>query len=86
MRENSFQILASQGGQDEIYMDEEAEGQEDNNFCVCASFKQEGAIGCDKCYRWFHWSCAGFKREEDLPGEKENWYCQDCERDNRESL
>ena len=32
-------------------------------------------VGCDKCYRWFHFRCAGFQR---LPKETEQFVCHIC--------
>ena len=33
-------------------------------------------VGCDTCYRWFHFKCAGFKR---LPKKSEQFVCHICQ-------
>ena len=36
---------------------------------------QKAWIGCDKCWRWFHYQCVGFKRK---PSKKTNFICRIC--------
>ena len=33
-------------------------------------------VGCDTCYGWFHFKCAGFKR---LPKKSEQFVCHICQ-------
>lgn len=33
----------------------------------------DNSVGCDKCYKWFHWGCVGFDGLDD-----EDWLCEDC--------
>ena len=34
---------------------------------------EDFTIGCDKCIKWFHWSCVGYEGEE-----CDKWCCGDC--------
>lgn len=45
----------------------ESDGDEDTNHCFkCNGVYSDGEerkwIGCDTCYRWYHFKCVGFKR------------------------
>ena len=33
----------------------------------------EQSVGCDQCYKWFHWGCVGFEGID-----PHNWYCVKC--------
>lgn len=33
----------------------------------------EQSVGCDQCYKWFHWGCVGFEGID-----PHSWYCVKC--------
>ena len=60
--------------------EEEEEEQEDTReYCFCHRVSFGDMVGCENkdCpYEWFHLDCVGLKK---APGEKDTWYCSECE-------
>ena len=58
--------------------DVETEEDKDTQHCFSCgdSFNNdEDCVGCDSCWRWYHYQCVGF---DCLPEESEEWYCLIC--------
>ena len=58
-----------------------SEDDEDTNHCFkCSGVYSDGEerewIGCDTCYRWYHYKCVGFKR---LPKKPTRFVCHLCQ-------
>ena len=67
---------------EEVHDDEEKEvnEDEDTNHCFkCSGVYIDGEerewVGCDNCYRWYHYKCVGFKR---LPRKTKKFVCHLC--------
>lgn len=74
------QITPEENVQDELITESVSDEDEDTSHC----FKCSGAyddsqvkewIGCDTCYRWYHYKCVGFKR---LPKVTTRFSCHLC--------
>ena len=55
----------------------------DEEHCqICGDEFEDGeegdCIGCDECWRWVHYYCAGF---ESIPESETPWACDQCEAD-----
>ena len=55
--------------------------EEDTDHCftcgdVCIDTEVREWVGCDSCYRWYHFKCAGLKR---LPKKAEQFVCHICQ-------
>ena len=37
--------------------------------------RQQEWVGCDFCWRWFHYGCIGL---EEIPEKDEQWKCPEC--------
>jgi hypothetical protein len=60
--------------------DAEAESEDEKDIEHCFScgqlFNDDGeCLGCDSCWRWFHYSCVGF---DHLPEENDQYICHIC--------
>ena len=48
------------------------------DFADAVKTIDDGSIGCDICYRWFHFKCVDINKKKDIPTESVEWICQDC--------
>ncbi|XP_078591815.1 uncharacterized protein LOC144870918 [Branchiostoma floridae x Branchiostoma japonicum] len=47
-----------------------------NSDCDNVTEDTDNSVGCDKCFRWFHWGCVGFE----TVNLNDDWYCDECQK------
>ena len=64
--------------EDEACNDAESEEDKDTEHCFSCGHKFTDVgkcVGCDSCWRWYHYCCVRFHC---LPKESKQWYCHIC--------
>ena len=79
--ENASNVSAASASDEEMEdaSDDEEEQEDTREYCFCHRVSFGDMVGCENkdCpYEWFHLDCVGLKKP---PGEKDTWYCSECE-------